>query len=131
VFLHVIYRVVRLLLGVVALIFRGRTAKDVELLVLRHENAVLGRQITRVRYEPADRIWLAALSRVLPRARWADVSRSPRRRCCPGTAGSSHGHGTTATGEASENRERQGRSRRPYCDWPRRTPTWGHRRRSG
>ena len=28
--------------------------------VLRHENAILRRQIIRVRYEPADRLWLAA-----------------------------------------------------------------------
>jgi putative transposase len=34
-----------------------------EVLALRHENAVLRRQIARVRYDPADRIWLATLSR--------------------------------------------------------------------
>jgi hypothetical protein len=42
---------------------RGDSAKDAKLLVLRHENAVLRRQITGpVRYEPADRFWFAALS---------------------------------------------------------------------
>src|SRR5882762_4469743 len=70
---RVIYRLPRLLLGVIPLICRGCTAKDVELLVLRHENAVLRRQVARVRYRPADRMWLAALSRLLPRARWAEV----------------------------------------------------------
>jgi hypothetical protein len=34
---------------------------------------VLRRQISRVRYTPADRAWLAALSRLAPRRRWAEV----------------------------------------------------------
>jgi putative transposase len=34
---------------------------------------VLRRQISRVHYTPADRVWLAALSRLLPRRRWAEV----------------------------------------------------------
>ncbi|MFB7715198.1 hypothetical protein [Streptomyces sp. NPDC056105] len=45
-------------------------AKDAEVLALRHENAVLRRQIAHVRYEPADRIWLATLARFAPRERW-------------------------------------------------------------
>ena len=44
-----------------------------EVLVLRQENAVLRRQIARVRYEPADRAWFAALSALIPRARWAEI----------------------------------------------------------
>ncbi len=52
---------------------RRDAAKDAELLVLRHENAVLRRQIGRVRYQPAYRLWLAALSRLIPRRRWAEV----------------------------------------------------------
>ena len=56
-----------------AVLFRGDLAKDAELLVLRHENAVLRRQAGRVRYEPADRVWFAALARLVPRKRWGEV----------------------------------------------------------
>jgi putative transposase len=41
--------------------------------VLRHENAVLRRHAGRIRYEPADRIWFAALAQLIPRVRWAQV----------------------------------------------------------
>ena len=43
--------------------------KDAEILVLRHQLAVLHRQLggQRVRFEPADRAWLAALLIRLPR----------------------------------------------------------------
>jgi transposase len=52
---------------------RDEVSKEAELLVLRHENAVLRRQISRVRYQPGDRLWLAALSRLIPRRRWGEV----------------------------------------------------------
>jgi putative transposase len=42
-------------------------------LVLRHEDAVLRRQVSQVRYQPADQLWLAALSRLIPRSRWGEV----------------------------------------------------------
>ena len=41
--------------------------------MLRHENAVLRRQTGRVRYKPADRLWLAALSQLIPRRLWGEV----------------------------------------------------------
>ena len=48
------------------LLARGDAAKDLEILVLRHQLTVLRRQIPRPRLEPADRALLAAVSRVLP-----------------------------------------------------------------
>jgi putative transposase len=60
-------------LSVAALLFRGDRAKTAELLVLRHENAVLRRHVSRVWYGPADRLWFAALARLLPRRRWPEI----------------------------------------------------------
>src|SRR6266516_6637429 len=64
--LKIVYLLMRSVLGVAVLVLRGDRAKDAELLVLRHENAVLRRHASRVRYEPADRAWLAALARLIP-----------------------------------------------------------------
>ena len=71
--LSILYQLVRCLLDLTAVLMRRDLGKDAELLVLRHENAVLRRQVARIRYRPADRIWLAALSRLLSRRRWAEV----------------------------------------------------------
>jgi putative transposase len=71
--LSILYRLVRSLLGLTAVLVRGDLSKDAELLVLRHENVVLRRQISRVGYRPADRVWLAALSWLVPRRWWAEV----------------------------------------------------------
>ena len=69
-----LYAVSRKLLSVPAVLLRRDRSKDAELLVLRHENAVLRRQITGpVRYEPADRFWFAALSALIPRRHWNTV----------------------------------------------------------
>ncbi|MGH3901130.1 MAG: hypothetical protein ACRDTA_23350 [Pseudonocardiaceae bacterium] len=71
--LSILYRLVRWLLGLSAVLMRRDLSKDAELLVLRHENAVLRRQVARVRYRPIDRMWLAALSRLVPRGCWAEI----------------------------------------------------------
>src|SRR5271165_5527821 len=73
VLLKIVYLLTCRVLGVAVLVFRGDRVKAAELLVLRHENAVLRRHVGRVRYEPADRAWFAALARLVPRRRWAEV----------------------------------------------------------
>jgi putative transposase len=68
-----VYFLARCLLGCMMVLARREASKDAELLVLRHQNAILRRQVSRVRYQPGDRLWLAALSRLIPRQRWAEV----------------------------------------------------------
>jgi len=65
VLLSLVYRLVRCLVGLPAVLVRSDLSKDAELLVLRHENQVLRRQLAgRLRWDHADRLWLAALSRL-------------------------------------------------------------------
>jgi hypothetical protein len=73
VLLKIVYLLTCRVLGVAVLVLRGDRAKAAELLVLRHENAVLRPHVSRVRYDPADRLWFAALARLLPRRRWTEV----------------------------------------------------------
>src|SRR5487761_605086 len=62
------------MLGLLAILVRSDLSKDAELLVLRHENRVLRRQlIGRLRWDHADRIWLTSLSRLVNRRRWPEV----------------------------------------------------------
>jgi putative transposase len=73
VIISVVYLLVRCLLGCLTVLTRRQASNDAELLVLRHENAMLRRQVSRVRYQPADRLWFAALSRLVSRRRWGEV----------------------------------------------------------
>src|SRR3954454_5104243 len=65
-----VYLLLRQVPQMLTQLFRDDGAKDVEILVLRHQVAVLRRQVHRPKLEPADRVVLAALSRLLPRSRW-------------------------------------------------------------
>jgi len=73
VLLKITYLLMRWTFGLAVLMFHGDQAKNAELLVLRHENAVLRRNAGRVRYGPADRAWFTALTRFIPRRRWTGV----------------------------------------------------------
>jgi putative transposase len=60
------------------LVLRKDLAKDAELLALRHENAVLRRHVGRIQYEPADRVWFAALAPRPPQALDRNLPRHAR-----------------------------------------------------
>src|SRR5204863_4842592 len=66
-----VYLLLRQVLQMLTQFARDGGAKDVELLVLRHQVAVLRRQVHRPDLQPADRVVLTALSRLLPRTRWS------------------------------------------------------------
>jgi hypothetical protein len=66
-----VYLALRRTFALILLCFRSAEAKEIEILVLRHELAVLRRQRPQPHLQPTDRALLAALSRVLPRARWS------------------------------------------------------------
>jgi hypothetical protein len=74
---RVLFKIVYLLtcrvLSLAVPVFRSDRAKDAELLVLRHENAVLRWHVGRVRYGPGDRLWFAAVARLLPRRYWDGI----------------------------------------------------------
>jgi putative transposase len=99
--------------------------------VLRHENAVLRRQISRVRYQPADRLWLAALSRLIPRHRWGEVFA-----VTPATLLAWHRRLVTRKWDYTS-RRRPGRPstaaaiRKLVIRIATDNPTWGHRRVQG
>jgi len=56
------------------LVGRSTELKELEIVVLRHELAVLRRQVRRPMLRQADRVFLAAASRLLPRVRWSSCS---------------------------------------------------------
>jgi putative transposase len=65
------------LFQLVVLLCRSERSKELEILLLRHELAILRRQPRRASVRPVDRAMLAALARALPRSGWAGLSVSP------------------------------------------------------
>jgi putative transposase len=76
-FCSLAYLAVRWLLQLVLLRRRLEEFKELEIVVLRHELAVLRRQAHRPQLTSTDRALLAAASRLLPRSRWNSFMVTP------------------------------------------------------
>jgi len=75
--LRLLYLLLCQVLRWLALLTRSSATKDAELLMLRHEVAVLRRQVARPRVDWADRAVLAGLVRLLPRPAWRGLFVQP------------------------------------------------------
>jgi hypothetical protein len=92
--LRLLYLLFRQVTGWLALLARSSAARDAELLMLRHELAVLRRQVNW-----ADRAVLAGLARLLPGRAGTGWSSGPKR-CCAGIGTWSGAAGASRTGVA-------------------------------
>jgi putative transposase len=79
--LSFLYIAVRRLLGAALGWFRSENAKDIEIAVLRHQMAILRRQVKRAAFKTSDREVLARLSRLLPRRLWGSFRSGPTPLC--------------------------------------------------
>jgi len=108
---------------------RGGGERELEIVVLRHQLAILGRGGKRPRYTTVDRALLAAASRLLPSERWSCFAVSPRtlRRW----------HRILLEGGWRGRRRRPGRpplaaeTRGLVCRLARENPRWGYMRIQG
>jgi putative transposase len=122
------YRLVRLVVDLLVLRGRRDRSKDVEILVLRHQLAVLRRQVSRPRFEPEDRVILTAFGRVLGRERWPMLLVKPdtilrwHRRLVAGHWTYPHRAGRRPT---------TAEVRRTIIRFANENPTWGYRRIHG
>jgi len=127
--LSLLYMMLRRMLELLAVMARSDISRDVEILVLRHEIAVLRRQVQRPRYRPAERAWLSAMARLLPRPRWPIFGMTP--------ATLLRWHRQLVTGKWTYPHGRPGRPpvsqqiRELVLRLAAENPTWGHRRIQG
>ena len=76
--LSLVYLVGRVLLRLLLPEGQREAAKDLEIVVLRHQLNVLRRQVKRPRFRVSDRVFLAAAARRLPRTRWERFLVTPK-----------------------------------------------------
>jgi putative transposase len=117
------------LLGWLVLLGRSSRSKDIEILILRHQLAVLRRQVPRPRLSWADRAVVTALAGLLPK------TRRPGMLVTPGTL--LRWHADLVRRRWTYKRKRQGRpptrpaARRLVLRLAAENPAWGYRRITG
>ena len=74
---RLVYLIFWTMVGWLALLARRETSKSAEILILRHELAVLRRQVARPRPSWADRALIAGLAGLVPNARWPRLFVTP------------------------------------------------------
>jgi putative transposase len=122
------YRLVRVILHLLVLRTRRDRSKDVEILVLRHQLAVLQRHHPHPRFAPDDRAIFTAMSRVVRRDPWAIFLVKPdtivhwHRRLVAQHWTYPHRPGRPTTTLET---------RRTILRFARENPTWGYRRIHG
>ena len=76
--LSFLYQLLRRLLGLVRAHRTDAFSKEAEILVLRHQLAVLRRQVGRPRFTWSDRALVALLAGLVPRQRWRSFLVTPQ-----------------------------------------------------